>query len=131
VIGNDTAITIGGMQGNFELNVRVPLIARNLLQSIELLTNASNTFADRCVSGITANEDRLRWTAEHTLASATALNPAIGYDAATEVVRLADRTGVSLRAAGQQLGIDDDVLAKALDPDAIAHPHVDVKRDEP
>src|SRR5581483_31239 len=80
VIGNDAAITIGGMQGQFELNVRVPLIARNLLESIRLLTTTSRAFAEKCVDGITANEDGCRHSAEATLAAATALNPYIGYD---------------------------------------------------
>ena len=80
VIGNDTAITIGGMQGNFELNVRVPLIARNLLESIRLLGNTARVFAEKCVEGIQANEEGCQRSAEATLAAATALNPYIGYD---------------------------------------------------
>src|SRR5918912_975139 len=80
VIGNDTAITIGGSQGQFELNVRVPLIARNLLESIRLLTNTARIFAEKCVDGIKANEEGCERSAESTLAAATALNPYIGYD---------------------------------------------------
>src|ERR1700733_2833071 len=80
VIGNDTAITIGGMQGNFELNVRIPLIARNLLQSIELLANAATVLDQKCVRGIRANRAGTTRSAESTLAVATALNPYIGYD---------------------------------------------------
>src|SRR5205807_2820424 len=80
VIGNDAAITIGGMQGNFELNVRVPLIARNLLESIRLLTTTTRVLAEKCIDGIEPNEDGLRNSAEMTLAAATALNPYIGYD---------------------------------------------------
>src|SRR6202022_3186641 len=75
VIGNDTAITIGGMQGNFELNVRVPLIARNLLDSIRLLTSAATVFNEKCVAGIEANRAGCERSAEATLAVATALNP--------------------------------------------------------
>ena len=82
VIGNDTAITIGGMQGQFELNVRIPLIARNLLGSIHLLTTASTLFAEKCIDGIQANEEGAKRSAESTLAAATALNPHIGYDKA-------------------------------------------------
>src|ERR1700712_2794318 len=78
VIGNDTAITIGGMQGQFELNVRIPLIARNLLGSIALLSSTSTLLADKCVSGITANKAGTKNSAEGTLAVATALNPFIG-----------------------------------------------------
>src|SRR4051794_6002825 len=87
VIGNDTAITIGGLEGNFELNVRVPLIARNLLESIQLLTAKSRLFAEKCVEGIEANEEGCARSAELTLAVATALNPVIGYDKATEIVQ--------------------------------------------
>ena len=89
VIGNDTAITIGGMQGQFELNVRIPLIARNLLQSLELLTNASTLLAEKCVDGIEANLAGCEASAEGTLAVATALNPFIGYDKAAEIVKAA------------------------------------------
>ena len=87
VIGNDTAITIAGTQGNFELNVRIPLMARNLLQSIHLLTSASKLFAEKCVNGIEANLAGTKRSAEGTLAVATALNPYIGYDKAAEIVR--------------------------------------------
>src|SRR2546422_1604106 len=80
VIGNDTAITVGGLEGNFELNVRVPLIARNLLESIELLTAKSRLFAEKCVDGIEANLEGCQRSAELTLAAATALNPHIGDD---------------------------------------------------
>ena len=76
VIGNDTAITIGGMQGNFELNVRIPLIARNLLQSIALLTSAATVLDEKCVQGLEANRDGCERSAESTLAVATALEPA-------------------------------------------------------
>ena len=87
VIGNDTAITIGGLQGQFELNVRIPLMARNLLQSISLLANASRLFAEKCVDGIEANLAGCEASAEGTLAVATALNPFIGYDKAAEIVK--------------------------------------------
>src|SRR4029079_8229706 len=84
VIGNDTAITIGGMQGQFELNVRIPLIARNLLGSIHLLATTAALFAEQCVEGIEPHRDRTQASAEGTLAVATALNPFIGYDKAAE-----------------------------------------------
>src|SRR3954452_25206343 len=89
VIGNDTAITIGGMQGQFELNVRVPLLARNLLDSIKLLASASRLFAEKCVNGIEANYETCERSAELTLSAATALNPYIGYDKAAEIVKAA------------------------------------------
>ena len=87
VIGNDAAITIGGMQGHFELNVFMPLIARNLLQSIKLLASASRLLAEKCVDGIEANRENCERYAELTLSAATALNPFIGYDKASEIVK--------------------------------------------
>ena len=83
VIGNDEAITVGGMQGHFELNVFVPLIARNLLESIKLLAGASRLLAEKCVDGIEANREQDERYAELTLSAATALNPYIGYDKAS------------------------------------------------
>src|SRR5207244_8692514 len=81
VIGCDAAITAGGMQGHFELNVFVPLLARNLLDSIKLLAAASRLLAEKCVDGIEANREQCERYAELTLSAATALNPYIGYDA--------------------------------------------------
>src|SRR4051794_1668879 len=120
VIGNDTAITIGGMQGQFELNVRIPLIARNLLQSIELLSNASTLLAEKCVDGIEPNEEGLRNSAEGTLAVATALNPFIGYDKAAEIVKAASESGGTLREVAREHGVDEETLDKALDLRKIA-----------
>src|SRR4051812_47395211 len=91
VIGNDTAITIGGMQGQFELNVRIPLIARNLLQSIGLLSNTAVVFAEKCIDGIEVNRAGTKASAEGTLATATALNEAIGYDKGTVIVQKASK----------------------------------------
>jgi fumarate hydratase class II len=110
VIGNDAAITVGGMQGHFELNVFVPLLARNLLQSIRLLTSASRLFAGKCVDGIVANRETLERYAELTLSAATALNPYVGYDKASEIVREAAASGRSLRDVARDAGVDDDVL---------------------
>jgi fumarate hydratase, class II len=120
VIGNDTAITVGGMQGHFELNVRIPLIARNLLQSIHLLSTTSELFAERCVEGIEPNLEGCRRSAEATLAVATALNPFIGYDKATEIVNDAARTGRTLREVAREHGVDEATLDKALDLRKIA-----------
>ena len=83
VIGNDAAIAIGGMQGHFELNVFIPLMARNLLESIRLLASASRLLAEKCVDGIEANREQCERYAELTLSAATALNPYIGYDKAS------------------------------------------------
>ena len=87
VIGNDAAIAIGGMQGHFELNVFVPLLARNILDSVKLLASACRLFAEKCVDGIEANRENCERYAELTLSAATALNPYIGYDRATEIVK--------------------------------------------
>jgi fumarate hydratase class II len=115
VIGNDAAITIAGTQGNFELNVRVPLIARNLLESIRLLSTASRAFAEKCVDGIQANEEGTHRSAESTLAAATALNPYIGYDKATEIVKEAASSGRMLREVAYEKGVDEETYNKAMD----------------
>ncbi len=115
VIGNDTAITIGGMQGQFELNVRIPLIARNLLQSIHLLSTTCVAFKEKCVDGIEPNYDGCEASAEGTLAAATALNPFIGYDKAGEIVKAAAASGAPLREVAREHGVDDETLDKALD----------------
>src|SRR6266542_1268475 len=123
VIGNDAAITAGGMQGHFELNVFVPLLARNLLDSIKLLTSASRLLAERCVDGIEANREVCERYAELTLSAATALNPYIGYDAVGEIVKEAASSGRSLREIALDRGVPEDVLDKALDYRAMAKPH--------
>jgi fumarate hydratase class II len=123
VIGNDAAITVGGMQGHFELNVFVPLIARNILDSIKLLAAASRLFAEKCVDGIEANRETAEHYAELTLSAATALNPYIGYDLATEIVKEAAATGRSLRDVAREKGVDEKILDEALDYRAMAKPH--------
>ena len=123
VIGNDTAITVGGMQGNFELNVRIPLIARNLLDQVRLLTSASNLLREKCVDGIEANEEMTTRHAESTPAIATALNPHIGYDKATEIVKEAVASKRTIREVAREKGVDEETLDKALDLTAMARPH--------
>jgi fumarate hydratase class II len=123
VIGNDAAIAIGGMQGHFELNVFIPLMARNLLESIRLLAAASRLLADKCVSGIEANREQCERYAELTLSSATALNPYIGYDKATEIVKESSRSGRPLREVAREAGVEDAVLDQALDFRAMAKPN--------
>jgi fumarate hydratase class II len=123
VIGNDAAITVAGSQGNFELNVRIPLMARNLLGSIHLLTTASALFADKCVSGIEAHVEGATAHGERTLAMATALNPHIGYDRATAIVKEATDSGRPLREVAREHGVDEAVLDEALDLRRIARPH--------
>ncbi|HET9242608.1 MAG TPA: class II fumarate hydratase [Gaiella sp.] len=123
VIGNDAAITVGGLQGHFELNTFVPLIARNLHDSIGLLSAASRLLADRCVDGIEANRETCERYAELTLSAATALNPYVGYDKATEIVQEAARTGRPLREVARDAGVAETVLDEALDYRAMARPH--------
>src|SRR5947209_6801684 len=120
VIGNDTAVTIGGSQGQFELNVRVPLLARNLLQSISLLANAARIFAEKCVDGIKANEEGTKRSAESTLAAATALKPYIGYDKGAEIVKEAASSGRMLREVAYEQGVDEETYNKAMDLRAMA-----------
>jgi len=121
VIGNDAAIAVGGMQGNFELNVQIPLMARNLLQSIALLASACRLLAERCVEGIEANVANCEHHAESSLAVATALNPYIGYDRGTAIVKEAAASGRSLREVAREQGVEDEILDKALDLHAMAH----------
>jgi fumarate hydratase class II len=131
VIGNDTAVTVGGMQGHFELNVFVPLIARNVLESIRLLAAASRLFAEKCIEGIEANRENLERYAELTLSAATALNPYIGYDKATEIVKEAAASGRSLREVAREAGVDEQVLDEALDYRELANPHQAPKTAQP
>jgi fumarate hydratase, class II len=123
VIGNDAAITVGGMQGHLELNVFVPLLARNLLDSIKLLSAASRLLAEKCVDGIEANGENCERYAELTLSAATALNPHIGYDRASEIVKTAATTGRSLREVAREEGVSEEILDEALDYRAMAKPH--------
>ncbi len=123
VIGNDQAIAVGGLQGHFELNVFVPLMARNLLQSISLLAAACRLLDEKCVQGIEANREQCARYAELTLSAATALNPYIGYDKATEIVKKASASGRSLRDVAREEGVSDDVLDEALDYRKMARPH--------
>jgi fumarate hydratase class II len=123
VIGNDQAIAVGGLQGHFELNVFVPLMARNLLQSIALLGSACRLLDAKCVQGIEANREQCERYAELTLSAATALNPYIGYDKATEIVEKASASGRSLREVAREEGVADDVLDRALDYRKMARPH--------
>jgi fumarate hydratase class II len=123
VIGNDQAIAVGGLQGHFELNVFVPMMARNLLDSIKLLAAASRLLAEKCVDGIEANREQAEHYAELTLSAATALNPYIGYDKAAEIVKEAATSGRSLREVARAAGVDDATLDEALDYRKMAKPH--------
>ena len=118
VMGNDAAIAFGSSQGNFELNVFLPLIARNLLESIDLLANSARVFAERCVDGIVADVDRCRTHAEASPSIATSLNPYIGYERAAEIIKESLHTGVPIRTiletSGELSGEDIDRALDAL-----------------
>jgi fumarate hydratase class II len=114
------AITMAGSQGQFELNVRIPLIARNLLQSIHLLSTTADALREKCVDGIEANLEGTERSSEGTLAVATALNPFIGYDRASEIVKEASSSGRTLREVAREKGVDEETLDKALDLRKIA-----------
>jgi fumarate hydratase class II len=120
VVGNDAAITMAGSQGQFELNVRVPLIARNLLDSIKLLASASRLLDTKCVRGIEADAEMTTRHAEATLATATALNSAIGYDKATVIVKKAADSGRPLREVALEEGVDAKLYDATIDLRRIA-----------
>ncbi|HEX5094490.1 MAG TPA: class II fumarate hydratase [Acidimicrobiia bacterium] len=116
VIGNDAAVAFSGSQGNFELNVFVPVMARNLLESIRILAAACRAFATKAVAGIEANVDRLRAYAEASPSIGTALNPYIGYETAAEVIKESTRTGRSIREIVRERGLmTEEELDRALD----------------
>ncbi len=105
VLGNDAAVAIAGSQGVLELNVYKPLIIHNVLESVELLADACESFALRCVDGIEADPARLATYVDASLMLVTALNPHIGYEAAARIARHAHEHGLSLRAAALALGL--------------------------
>ena len=116
VIGNDAAIAVCGMSGAFELNVFMPVIARNLLESIALLASAARLFADKCIAGLEADEERCRELVEASFPIVTALVPAIGYDAAAEISKEAYRTGRTIREVALSKGVlGEKELDEALD----------------
>jgi fumarate hydratase class II len=108
VIGNNQAVTVGGMQGQFELNVFMPLIGANVLRSTHLLATAMTNFAERCVDGIEANEGRIKELVDRSLMLVTALAPEIGYDNAAKIAKHAHQTGQTLKEAGLELGLVDE-----------------------
>jgi fumarate hydratase, class II len=124
VIGNHTTVTVAGMQGNFELNVMVPVMARNVLQSIALLANGCAALAERCVDGVEVDETRSRALAARSPALATALNPLLGYEAVEAIVRESVSSGRAIadvaREVAQGRGVDRDAVDATLDLDRIA-----------
>jgi fumarate hydratase class II len=128
VIGNDAAIAFGGAAGSFELNVMLPMLARNILESIRLLTNVSRLFADRCIAGITANVERARTFAESSPSIVTPLNRYIGYEEAAKVAKQALAEGKTIRQVVLERGLVEngkltlDQLDQALDVMRMTHP---------
>lgn len=121
VIGNDLTVTIGAQFGNFELNVMLPVIAHNLLQSIDLLTNASTVLADKAITGFTVNETRIAELVEKNPIMVTALNPIIGYDAAAKIAKTAYAEGRRVKdVAAEQTDIPSLELERLLDPASLA-----------
>jgi len=123
VIGNDTAITWAGANGNFELNVMMPVMAHNLLESIRLLANVVDIFCDKCVRGILANEARCRELVELSMAMVTSLTPKIGYDRAAEIAKESAKTGRTVREiAREKKVLPEKELERALDPIKMTEP---------
>lgn len=120
VMGNHAAITIGGLQGHLELNVFKPLIGANVLRSIDLLATAMESFAERCVEGLAANERRIAELVDRSLMLVTALAPEIGYDNAAKIAKHAHAEGLTLREAGLALGlVDEATFDRVVRPEAM------------
>jgi fumarate hydratase class II len=128
VIGNDTTVTVAGASGNFELNVMLPVIARNLLESIRLLSTSSRLLADRCVEGITANVERMRTYAESSPSVVTPLNRYIGYENAAKVAKTALAEEKTIKQVVQEMGfvergdLTEQQLDEALDVARMTRP---------
>ncbi len=130
VVGNDAAITLGGLAGNFELNVMMPLMTHNLLQAIELLGKASTQFTVKCVNGLQADRQRCESLVEQSLAMVTALAPAIGYDKAAALAKKAWESGKTIRELAKKEGVLPAAeLDKILDPRPMTAPGIPGKRD--
>ncbi len=120
VIGNDAAVTFGGAAGNLELNVMLPVMARNLLESIRILASVSRVFADRCIAGIEADEERCRNYALSSPSIGTSLNPYIGYEEAAKVIKASLAEGKDLRTIVLERGLlSEEEVDRALDVEAM------------
>jgi fumarate hydratase class II len=128
VIGNDAAITLGGLSGNFELNVMMPLMAHNLLQSIQILANAIVNFSRRCVAGLEADRNRCEEMVDRSLALVTSLTPKIGYDRAARIAKKAYEQRTTIRQAAKEEGIfSQEELDSLLDPRSMIAPRLTKK----
>ncbi|PYL51835.1 MAG: class II fumarate hydratase, partial [Verrucomicrobia bacterium] len=125
VIGNDVTITWAAANGNFELNVMMPVMAHDLLESIRLLANAVDIFCEKCVRGIVANEERCRELVELSMAMVTSLAPKIGYDRAAEIAKESAKTGRTVREIAQEKKVLlEEELQRALDPIRMTEPEI-------
>ena len=123
VMGNHTTITMAGAQGHFELNVFKPVLAYNLLQSIRLLAEASISFTDKCVKGITPNHDQIKALMQRSLMLVTALAPEIGYDKATQIAKTAHKNGTTLKEEALNLGyVSEEEFDKIVRPEKMIGP---------
>lgn len=123
VFGNNTTITVAGSQGHFELNVYKPVLAYCMLQSIRLLGDAANSFTENCVSGIRANEPRIRELMQRSLMLVTVLAPKIGYDKAARVAKAAHANGTTLREEALRLGfISGAEFDRVVRPEKMTRP---------
>ncbi|MDX2494474.1 MAG: class II fumarate hydratase [Desulfuromusa sp.] len=122
VVGNDATVALCGLSGNFELNVMMPVMGYNILQSIELLSNGIKAFDDKCLTGLQADEKRCADLLEQSLALVTALVPEIGYDRAANLAKQAHKTGKTLRELALIDGVDAEMLDKLLDPALMTEP---------
>ena len=123
VIGNDATVAICGLSGNFELNVMMPVMAHNVLQSIDILSNGVRNFAQRCIRDLRADKGRIESMIEQSLALCTALSPIIGYDAASKIAKEAYESGKTVREVALQSGVlSEDRLNEVLDPGSMTEP---------
>jgi fumarate hydratase class II len=123
VFGNHTAIAVGGSQGHFELNVYRPLLAHCMIQSIQLLGDAARSFSEHCVTGIRADEKRIRELMERSLMLVTALAPKIGYDNAAKVAKSAHQRGTTLKEEASRLGlVSEDEFDRLVQPERMTRP---------
>ena len=124
VIGNDAAIAVGGMFGNFELNVMMPVMTHNMLESISLLANSINVFNEKCIKGLRADKERNNEMIEKSLAMCTSLVPHIGYDDSAAIAKEAFKSGKTVRQVASEKGVlDKEKLDAALDPWSMTEPH--------
>jgi len=122
VMGNNVAVTVGGCNGHFELNVFKPLIIRNVLQSITLLGDACDSFNTNCVDGIEANRDNIKKIMNESLMLVTALNPLVGYDKAAAIAKNAHKKGITLKESALSLGVSEEDYKKWVVPENMLGP---------